>query len=155
MVYNIEFLRIFVKRKYFNEFCIIGDVRVDDDKGNTLFTCNSLENPKIGAERNQDLAIPAGTYRCSFHKESRFTKPLQKMLNNPNVAPLCLFNEIVPESRRILIHWGNFEKDTEGCILLGERSADNKSVLNSKKICTTFYKLVSQFEASDILVAIE
>lgn len=30
-----------------------------------------------------------------------------------------VYNDEVPSSRAILIHWGNTDKDTQGCILLG------------------------------------
>lgn len=39
-----------------------------------------------------------------------------------------VYNDEVPASRAILIHWGNTDKDTQGCILLGLSKDNNNEV---------------------------
>ncbi|MBR8466255.1 hypothetical protein KDE13_07905 [Campylobacter sp. faydin G-140] len=57
---------------------------------------------------NQDKRISAGTYTATWSFSPDFQREL----------PL-LFNESVSKKRRILIHGGNYPKDTLGCILIG------------------------------------
>lgn len=70
-------------------------------------------------ERGMDMRIPQGRYLVAWHKSPRFSRTL----------PL-LYNKEVPKDRYILIHAGNFPKDTEGCILVGNKY-DDKGVYNS------------------------
>ena len=49
-----------------------------------------------------------------------------------------LYNDQVSENRRILIHPGNYPKDTEGCILLGANYNDT-GVFQSKDTITKFH----------------
>jgi len=63
--------------------------------------------------KNQNRRIPAGTYHLKWHKSPKF---------NHKKMPL-LYNDQVSESRRILIHNGNYPKDTEGCLLVGSNKA--------------------------------
>ena len=66
-----------------------------------------------------ETAIPAGQYDLIVSMSPRFKRELPRLLN-------------VPYFEGILIHRGNTEKDTSGCILVGENKAVGK-VLNSTK----------------------
>lgn len=148
-------IRIVITRKIFNDRAIIGDLQILDKEDNCLFECKTLENPKIGAEANKDLAIPYGLYKCFLHPTSRFTPTLHKMLDD-SYSMLGVYNEEVPKDRYILIHWGNTEKDSLGCILLGEDiMQDNGGITQSRKMCRSFYQIVGKFNAeNDINVII-
>ncbi|QCD44466.1 DUF5675 family protein [Campylobacter mucosalis] len=78
---------------------------------------------------NLDRRIPAGIYSVIWHKSPRFKMTL----------PL-LFNESVSRERYILIHAGNYPKDTQGCILLGSEY-NNQGVFNSKATLSRFLEL--------------
>jgi len=81
------------------------------DKDNVLFTGYTLEPAGDDTvARGLDQRIPEGIYRIEWYSSPRFKR----------VLPL-LYNEYVPKDRYILIHAGNFPKDTEGCILVGLR----------------------------------
>lgn len=80
-------------------------------------------------EPNKDRRVPKGEYNVVWHNSPRFKK----------ILPL-LYNDLVPRSRYILIHAGNYPKDTEGCILLGS-SYDDNGVYSSKKVLDEFIKL--------------
>lgn len=71
--------------------------------------CWTLEPPYRRREwdvKVKPYAIPAGTYDLTI----RFSQRFQRLM--PHV-------ENVPGFSGILIHWGNFPKDTEGCTLVG------------------------------------
>ena len=69
--------------------------------------------------RGKDRRMPEGIYDVFWHHSARFNR----------VLPV-LYNEKVPKDRCILIHAGNYPKDTEGCILLGSTFSD-EGVFNS------------------------
>lgn len=89
---------------------------------------------------NKDRRIPAGVYGAiwSFSPSFQETLPL-------------LFNDVVPKSRRILIHAGNYPKDTLGCILLGS-SFNGEGVMQSKKKMSEFLNIAKN---TDFKVIIE
>lgn len=58
----------------------------------------TLERPEV--------QIPAGTYSVEIRYSPRFKRPLPHLLD-------------VPGRSDILIHAGNWPRDTEGCILVG------------------------------------
>ena len=55
------------------------------------------------------------------------------------MCPL-LWNESVPKERYILIHPGNFPKDTAGCILVGD-GYSSAGVSNSVQTYNSFFKI--------------
>ncbi len=58
-------------------------------------------------EAQKDRRIPGGVYQLIHHKGTRFPDAIK------------MFNGHVSKDRAILIHPGNFPKDTEGCFLPG------------------------------------
>ena len=71
--------------------------------------CFTLENPWKGNERNVSC-VPAGTYKLRHTNSPRY---------GPDSLKLC----DVPGRSHILIHQGNWERNTRGCILVGKQSA--------------------------------
>ncbi|EIA46208.1 hypothetical protein cco105_08502 [Campylobacter coli 2548] len=66
-----------------------------------------------------------------------------------------VYNDEVPASRAILIHWGNTDKDTQGCILLGlTKDNNNESVGQSRQACKEFYDLMYKQDLSKIQLEI-
>jgi Family of unknown function (DUF5675) len=74
-----------------------------------LFSCKTLELPYLG-NRTLISCIPKGTYEVKKHNSPTFGKCFK------------LFD--VPGRTDILIHKGNFNKDTKGCILVGKDFID-------------------------------
>lgn len=78
----------------------------------------------------QRLRIPEGTYKLKWHNSSLAG------VSPYNPVPL-LYNDLVPDSRYILIHNGNFPHNTDGCLLVGKsRGTDlvNDSVALLKEL---------------------
>jgi len=103
-------------RYYSGDDCTLGVLTGDD--GFYLFT---LENPWKDNQPNISC-IPAGTYNVVPYSGTKYQ----------NVWKL----ENVEGREAILIHWGNTEKNTEGCILVGANVGmlgGEKAVLSSRK----------------------
>jgi hypothetical protein len=71
--------------------------------------CVTCENPWKD-NKPIESCIPAGTYQCSAHNGTKYKNVW--VLNN------------VPNRSAILIHAGNSEGDTSGCILVGKYFAN-------------------------------
>lgn len=93
----------------------------------------TLENPK--RETSKDDRIPAGTYQCVPYSGTKYKN--------------VYWVKDVPNRSAILIHWGNTQADTEGCILLGGRVGElngQPAVLESKKAFQRFRELIGKNE---------
>ncbi|EMF2857818.1 hypothetical protein V3H64_001758, partial [Campylobacter coli] len=125
----------------------------DDDK--ILFECFSLEEDKEGLESGKDLRIPEGNYNLKRHSPSRFENTLRSITKKDDDTMINVYNDEVPSSRAILIHWGNTDKDTQGCILLGlTKDNNNESVGQSRQACKEFYDLMHGKNLEDIKLEI-
>lgn len=90
--------------------------------------CYSLELP----DKNNEpfiSRIPAGTYQCLPYSSKKY----------PDVVEL----QNVENRSKILIHAGNYPKDTQGCIILGYTSYKKNYVGTSKKALKEFLKKTS------------
>ncbi|EAI4972936.1 hypothetical protein BIV32_09355, partial [Campylobacter jejuni] len=135
--------------------CVIGKFKVLDDDDKILFECFSLEEDKEGLESGKDLRIPEGNYNLKRHSPSRFENTLRSITKKDDDTMINVYNDEVPSSRAILIHWGNTDKDTQGCILLGlTKDNNNESVGQSRQACKEFYDLMHGKNLEDIKLEI-
>lgn len=128
-------------RKFKGPTYTIGDLGIDGK-----FFCNTIEDtvrelpatcPDTPRGRSctckekvyARTAIPAGQYRITLEYSPRFKHRMPYLHD-------------VPHFLGILIHSGNTETDSAGCIIVGENTVKGK-VLNSR---TTFQRLYALFE---------
>ncbi|EAK2411837.1 hypothetical protein K7R81_000823 [Campylobacter jejuni] len=148
-------MKIAINRRYTGKTCVIGKFKVLDDEEKILFECFSLEEDKEGVERNKDLRIPEGIYDLKRHSPSRFENTLRSITKKDDDTMINVYNDLVPYERHILIHWGNTDKDTEGCILLGlTKDNNNESIGQSRQACKEFYDLMYGKNLEDIKLEI-
>ncbi|EDO7699613.1 hypothetical protein G3S47_000398 [Campylobacter coli] len=153
-------MKVTINRRYTGKTCVIGKFKVLSDDDKILFECFFLEEDKEGVERNKDLRIPEGIYNLERHTGSSFNISGRKTVAGVKVLKdddfvINVYNEEVPLDRRILIHWGNTDKDTEGCILLGlTKDNNNESVGQSRQACKEFYDLMYGKNLEDIKLEI-
>ncbi|ELX4766336.1 hypothetical protein SI907_001760 [Campylobacter coli] len=148
-------MKIKIIRRYTGKTCVIGKFKVLDDKEKILFECFSLEEDKEGLESGKDLRIPEGIYDLKRHSPSRFENTLRSITKKDDDTMINVFNEKVPFDRHILIHWGNTDKDTQGCILLGHtKDNNNESIGQSRQACKEFYDLMYKQDLSKIKLEI-
>ncbi|EAC1362297.1 hypothetical protein E0Z55_00310 [Campylobacter jejuni] len=148
-------MKITINRRYTGKTCVIGKFKVLDDDDKILFECFSLEEDKEGLESGKDLRIPEGNYNLKRHSPSRFENTLRSITKKDDDTMINVYNDDVPSSRAILIHWGNTDKDTQGCILLGlTKDNNNESVGQSRLACKEFYDLMHGKNLEDIKLEI-
>lgn len=90
----------------------IGEMFVDDK-----YYCYTLENPQRKKKIWGRTAIPAGVYSVQLRTSGRFHKRYSKRF--PDMHKGMIHITGVPDFKYILIHIGNDEHDTAGCILVG------------------------------------
>ncbi|EAL4865906.1 hypothetical protein DPL74_06740 [Campylobacter coli] len=148
-------MKIKIIRRYTGKTCVIGEFKVLDDEEKILFECFALEEDKEGLESGKDLRIPEGIYDLKRHSPSRFENTLRSITKKDDDAMINVYNDEVPASRAILIHWGNTNKDTQGCILLGHtKDNNNESIGQSRQACKEFYDLMYKQDLSKIKLEI-
>lgn len=75
--------------------------------------CHTLEPPpKTSPDQCKPYAIPAGRYKVELLFSEHFQTITPHVLN-------------VPGFTAIEIHWGNFPRDTHGCLLVGKTDGVN------------------------------
>lgn len=111
-------MQLVLKRKYFKPTYTIGTLGYVDDDGVYHYICDTLEPPSAHTKASNTLryiqyqktqgykAVPCGTYDVRLTMSKRFGRRMPALQN-------------VKGFRGVLIHEGNYPRDTRGCILPG------------------------------------
>jgi hypothetical protein len=89
---------------------------------NGLFECYTLEDQYQAVKVMHETCIPEGTYDIKFRTFGGFHAKYTKRYGKAHHGMLEL--QQVPGFSAILIHAGNTDEDTSGCLLLGETQQD-------------------------------
>lgn len=100
-------MKLKVIRETFTDESTIGKLYINDK-----YHCYTLEDKVRETKIPNVTAIPKGTYEVILNFSNRFQQVMPLLLN-------------VPGFEGVRIHWGNYSKDTDGCILLGSTKAVN------------------------------
>lgn len=92
--------QVVIQRAWSDYRATLGMIKILDHDHPPIFT---LENPLRAT--SVDSRIPGGEYICTPYSGTKY-------------QDVYLVKD-VPGRSAILFHWGNFERHTEGCILLG------------------------------------
>ena len=113
--------KLYINNQY---FC---DTLEDKDRGlNSDMTEDQIFDRKVKGA----TCIPTGLYHLAYTYSPKYKRYLPLVLNVKGYAG-------------IRIHSGNTDKDTEGCILLGENKKVGQ-VINSRKTCSEFNRIVEK-----------
>lgn len=99
-------------RKHFLPNCTIGTLEVvyEDNPLCPIYICDTLEPHAIDWSKEKKVkgrtAIPCGQYKIEYKRSPKFGRRMPYLVD-------------VPHFQGIMIHSGNFPKDTQGCILVG------------------------------------
>jgi len=132
-----------VRRCDDDDHATIGDWFIQDE-----WTCHTLEDTFREIKIPGETRIPAGRYRLELKDigMSRFDAQFKRIFGDLYLGMIRLVE--VPDFTQVLIHCGNTEEDTAGCILLGERQTkdanDHHAVSRSVAAMRTVYPIVSK-----------
>ena len=125
-------MRLVLERITDNGNQTIGHLYVLDSSEMTEWDCHTLE-PAWKDNQRSISCIPTGSYRVEKHYSPTFKQ--------------CFWVKEVEDRSEILIHAGNFRKNTRGCILPGMKMKDldgdkNIDVVSSKAAIHKLLKLM-------------
>ena len=87
------------------------------------FMCYTLEDEHRVLKVKGETRIPAGMYNLKFRNEGGFNKKYSNRF--PNIHKGMLEVCDVPNFQFILIHCGNTDSHTAGCLLVGDSQENN------------------------------
>ena len=117
------------------------------------FLCYTLEDERRALKVRGETRVPAGTYKIELRKEGGFHERYTKKY--PGIHRGMLHVTDVPNFEYILIHTGNTDEHTAGCLLLGDAQENNlilpdgfvgKSVNAYKRIYPSIAKAIGEGE---------
>jgi len=87
-----------------------------------IFECYTLEDQYQAVKVMHETCIPEGTYDIKFRTVGGFHEKYKKRYGNDHYGMLHL--QDVPNFTYILIHAGNTDEHTSGCLIVGETQQD-------------------------------
>ena len=87
-----------------------------------IFECYTLEDQYQSVKVMHETCIPEGTYDIKFRKTGGFHAKYSARYKNAHYGMLHL--QDVPGFTYILIHTGNTDEHTSGCLIVGETQQD-------------------------------
>ena len=117
------------------------------------FLCYTLEDENRALKIKGETRVPAGTYKLELRTEGGFHERYKKKYSSFHKGMLHVTN--VPNFEYILIHTGNTDEHTAGCLLVGDSQENNviikdgfigKSVNAYKRIYPNISKAINRNE---------
>ena len=105
------------------------------------FLCYTLEDEARALKIKGETRIPAGIYQIKLRTEGGFHEKYKKRFSAIHKGMLHIIN--VPNFKWVLIHTGNTDEHTAGCLLVGD-SQENNSIIKDGFIgkSTNAYKRI-------------
>lgn len=141
-----EALNLLLERKYFKPRYTVGTLSYTGSDGCRHALCDTLEPPSAHTRQGSSLryiqfkkglgfrAVPLGAYEVRMAESRRFGRRLPRLVG-------------VPGFRGVLIHEGNYPKDTAGCILPGWNRRRGM-VCNSRSALAKVIELMNEAEGN-------
>ena len=87
------------------------------------FLCYTLEDESREEKVYGETCIPEGEYKINFRREGGYHAKYSKRFADIHMGMLEVCD--VPNFKYILLHCGNTDEDTAGCLLLGDTQENN------------------------------
>lgn len=141
---------ITVERKLSSAEATISIVSVDDNK-----VCYGLEDEHRQEKLVGETRVPAGTYKIELRTVGGFHSKYSKRF--PSMHRGMLWVKDVPSFEYILIHIGNDDDDTAGCLLVGNvpimtQSLNLKVALSSNAYQKLYQKVIDAAINDDLQI---
>jgi hypothetical protein len=117
-------------RDTFTEDSTIGKLYIDG-----VYFSETLEDKVREVKIKSITAIPYGRYEVIINFSNRFQMQMPLLIS-------------VPDYEGVRIHWGNYSKDTDGCILLGTTRAKD-FIGNSKTAFAKFMTVLKKLSKKE------
>tara|TARA_R100000388_G_C7241412_1_gene161703 strand:+ start:2288 stop:2764 length:477 start_codon:yes stop_codon:yes gene_type:complete len=102
----------------------LGLLYLENDETNQKdFLCFVLEDEKRAIKVYGETRIPEGTYQIKYRKEGGYHNKYTKRFEGIHRGMLEISD--VPGFTYILLHCGNSDNDTDGCLLVGNVVSQN------------------------------
>ena len=88
------------------------------------FLCYTLEDEYRKEKKYGETRIPEGTYKLGLRTVGGYNERYKKRFRNIHIGMLHVLD--VPNFEYILIHCGNTDEHTAGCLLVGDSQENNK-----------------------------
>ena len=88
------------------------------------FLCYTLEDEYRKEKKYGETRIPNGTYKLGLRKEGGYNAKYSKRFSDIHIGMLHVLD--VPNFEYILIHCGNTDEHTAGCLLVGDSQENNQ-----------------------------
>jgi hypothetical protein len=115
-------MEIVVKRFADNNKASMGLFYIDG-----IFNCFTIEDEERAEKVKGETRVPNGIYKVALRSEGGYHNRYKEKYKDMHKGMLCIYNEknwkIVKDKmtfQYILIHTGNTEKHTAGCLLLND-----------------------------------
>ena len=117
------------------------------------FLCYTLEDERRAFKVKGETRVPAGTYKIDLRTEGGFHSRYERKYPGVHIGMLHVLD--VPNFEYILIHTGNTDEHTAGCLIVGDSQENNaiisdgfvgKSVNAYKRIYPSIAKAIQQGE---------
>lgn len=105
------------------------------------FQCFTLEDEKRQVKVKEETCIPVGEYEIKLRTEGTHHEKYRVKYPDFHIGMLHLQN--VPNFQYILIHIGNSEKDSAGCLLVGNQITKALTLVDSTGAYIDMYKKVA------------
>ena len=130
-------MHITVKRITSDQEATLSLIYIDN-----TFICFGLEDEYRVGKVAKETRIPSGTYPITLRKTGGFHHRYQKQF--PDFHQGMLWVRDVPNFEYILIHIGNTDQDTAGCLLVGEGAitSDALRITHSSRAYQKLYQKV-------------
>lgn len=142
-------MKITVDRYVSDEETTLSKVFIDG-----VFQCYGLEDEYREVKVKGETRIPAGDYSITLRTTGGFHARYTRKY--PGIHKGMLWVRDVPGFEYILIHTGNHDGHTAGCLLLGasvQETPGDMAVWSSRKAYRLFYqKVVGAAEAGDLTI---
>ena len=96
----------------------------DISNGTRKFLCYTLEDEHRDKKVAGETRIPPGEYKLSFRRVGGFHEKYASRFRTIHKGMLWVCD--VPDFEYILIHCGNTDEHTSGCLLLGDTQENNQ-----------------------------
>jgi len=117
------------------------------------FLCYTLEDERRALKVKGETRVPAGTYNIKLRNEGGFHSRYSKKYPGVHIGMLHI--QDVPNFEYILIHTGNTDEHTAGCLIVGDAQENNKIIADGfvgksvnayKRIYPSIAKAIQQGE---------